>query len=196
MRGLRSLPPAYFEELYASTADPWGFETSPYEQAKYARTLAALDGRHYRHGFEIGCANGVLTKCLAAHCEALLAVDVSETALACAKLRCADQNWVHFARMSFPHATPTQPAPFDLIVLSEVAYYWDDLDLDLAATRVAGLLAAGGDLILVHWTGETDYPQSGDGAVQAMKVALPIEVEIMLAERHSEYRLDVWRRTS
>jgi hypothetical protein len=25
----------YFDELYAGDPDPWGFETSPYEQAKW-----------------------------------------------------------------------------------------------------------------------------------------------------------------
>ena len=33
---------AYFDALYAVDDDPWGFATSPYERAKYDRTLAAL----------------------------------------------------------------------------------------------------------------------------------------------------------
>ncbi|WP_236841861.1 class I SAM-dependent DNA methyltransferase [Bosea sp. PAMC 26642] len=182
--------------MFASAADPWGFETSPYEQAKYAHTLAVLGGRHYRQGFEIGCANGVLTERLAAHCDTLLAVDVSETALDRARIRCAEQKTIRFARMSFPLAVPAHPEVFDLIVLSEVAYYWDDADLVLAAQRIAGFLAPGGDLILVHWTGETDYPQSGDDAVEALKETLSIDVETLLAERKAEYRLDLWRRTA
>ena len=34
-------------ELYASDPDPWGFETSAYEQAKYAATIDALEGRRF-----------------------------------------------------------------------------------------------------------------------------------------------------
>ena len=36
------------------------------------------------------------------------------------------------------------------------------------AERVVGSLARGGDLVLVHWTGETDYPLSGDEASEQL----------------------------
>ena len=41
--------------------DPWEFETSEYEAAKYDATIAALEGRRYATGLEIGCSIGVLT---------------------------------------------------------------------------------------------------------------------------------------
>ena len=69
MRAARSLPPEYFERMFAGTPDPWEFETSPYEQAKYEHTLDALGERRFRRALEIGCANGVLTERLAGHCE-------------------------------------------------------------------------------------------------------------------------------
>lgn len=193
MRAGKSLPPEYFERMFAGTPDPWDFETSPYEQAKYAHSVATLSGRNYRHAFEIGCANGVLTRQLAEHCDDLLAVDVSETALASARGRCRDLPEVRFARMSFPGDVPTEGS-FDLIVLSEVAYYWDDADLERAAAKVLALLAPGGDLLLVHWVGETDYPQSGDEAVEGLHEVMASGVEILLYERRPEYRLDLWRR--
>jgi predicted TPR repeat methyltransferase len=192
-RARDSLPPRYFEEMFAGTPDPWEFETSPYEQAKYAHTIAALGDRRYRKALEIGCANGVLTQRLASLCEDLMAIDVSETALASADARCAALPAVHFARLAFPGQTP-HGAPFDLIVLSEVAYYWDEADLALAACRLLDLLAPGGDLILVHWTGETDYPQTGDGAVDALQRAMAGGVQAVLQERQAQYRLDLWRR--
>ena len=37
-----TLPPEYFDHVYQANRDPWNFETSPYERAKYAATLAAL----------------------------------------------------------------------------------------------------------------------------------------------------------
>lgn len=193
-RARDSLPPRYFEEMFAGTADPWDFETSPYEQAKYAHTIAALGDSRYRQALEIGCANGVLTQRLAGLCEDLLAIDVSETALARADARCAALPAVHFARLAFPGQTP-HGAPFDLIVLSEVAYYWNDADLALAAYRLLDLLAPGGNLILVHWTGETDYPQTGDGAVDALQRAMAGGVEAVLQDRQAQYRLDLWRRS-
>jgi predicted TPR repeat methyltransferase len=192
-RARNSLPPTYFEEMFAGDADPWGFETSSYEQAKYDHTLASLGGRHYRHALEIGCANGVLTQRLAVHCDDLLAIDVSETALASAGSRCATQHNVRFDRMSFPREIPGRSS-FDLIVLSEVAYYWDDADLALAARQLLDLLAPGSDLLLVHWTGETDYPQTGDAAVEGLQLATAVALDQILSERSAQYRLDLWRR--
>jgi SAM-dependent methyltransferase len=193
MRAGKTLPPGYFERMFAGTPDPWGFESSPYERAKYAHSIAALGGRHYGHAFEIGCANGVLTRQLAPHCDDLLAIDVSDTALASARGRCGDLPEVRFARMSFPGDVPTEGS-FDLIVLSEVAYYWDKADLERAARKLDVLLTLGGDLLLVHWTGETDYPQSGDDAVEGLHEVMKRGIEILLHERRPEYRLDLWRR--
>lgn len=193
MRAAKSLPPEYFERMFAGTPDPWDFETSPYEKAKYEHTLDALGERRFRRALEIGCANGVLTERLAGRCEELLAIDVSETALGAARARCAGYNHVQLTRLSFPGEAPIGTS-FDLIVLSEVAYYWDETDLSLAGRKLLDLLAPAGDLLLVHWTGETDYPQSGDDAVESLQGALGSWVETVLHERRTMYRLDLWRR--
>lgn len=190
-----SLGAAYFEDMFRNTTDPWDLETSAYEQAKYDRSIAALSERIYGLGFEVGCAKGVLTSRLAAQCHALLAVDVSETALEAARLRCAEWEHVSFGRMAFPQQAPAGAA-FDLIVLSEVVYYWDDGDIVRAGTWVAEHLAPGGDVLLVHWTGDTDYPQSGDAAVNKIRAALDDSIDTVRAERQSRYRLDLWRKTS
>lgn len=79
------------------------------------------------------------------------------------------------------------------LVLSEVAYYWDDADLARASGWIAANVTPGGDILLVHWTGETDYPQSGDAAVAKLWQALEQRIEVLRAERHPEYRLDLWR---
>ena len=192
MRPDRSLPPEYFEAMFQGDPDPWGLESRRYEADKFDRTIAALAGRRYAQGLEVGCAGGALTERLAPSCEALLALDVSATALERAAIRCSAQAQVRFDRMMFPRAVPGLVAA-DLIVLSEVAYYWDDADLERAGNWIGQHLARGGDLVLVHWTGETDYPQTGDGAVQALEAALADRVEVKLSRREPQYRLDLWR---
>lgn len=192
MRPDRSLRPDYFEAMFRGDPDPWGLESRTYEVQKFDRTVMALEGRRYSQGFEVGCAGGTLSRRLAPSCAALLAIDVSETALDRARLKCADQPQVRFEQMMFPQATPGLAA-FDLIVLSEVAYYWDGKDLDLAGRWIGHSLSSGGDLLLVHWTGDTDYPQTGDGAVTALGEALGDRVSIVLQHRQAEYRLDLWR---
>ncbi|MEO7057522.1 MAG: SAM-dependent methyltransferase, partial [Caldimonas sp.] len=125
-----SLPSSYFDSVYAASKDPWSFETSAYEAAKYADTVAALGERRFARGFEIGCSIGVLTRLLAARCERLLAVDVNESALEAARSRCADLPHVELRRMAVP--AEFAAGPLDLVVMSEVGYYWSPPDLERA----------------------------------------------------------------
>ncbi|TDW61544.1 nodulation protein S (NodS) [Novosphingobium sp. PhB55] len=192
-RHSRSLEADYFEQMFEGTDDPWDLETSPYEQAKFAETVRALGGRSYEQGLEIGCAKGVLTQLLAPHCKKLLAVDVSVKALKAAKLRLEPQPNVEFERMAFPGEAPENA--FELVVLSEVVYYWDDGDLALAATWIASHLEPGGDLLLVHWTGETDYPQTGDEAAEKLLSTLAGEGNVIGEADREKYRLDLWRKS-
>lgn len=187
-----SIDSDYFESMFRETSDPWDLETSAYEQDKFDDSIGALSGRHYANGFEVGCAKGVLTLKLAERCAALLAIDVSETALDAARRRAAHLDQVTFGRMAFPQTTPKDK--FDLIVLSEVAYYWDDGDLGRSADWLSSHLLLGGDLLLVHYTGETDYPQSGDEAVTKLSILLGEQAVVLMAHRRCRYRLDLWCR--
>jgi predicted TPR repeat methyltransferase len=187
----QSLPPIYFEDMFANNPDPWSFETSVYEAEKFEASIAALDGRAYDRALEVGCANGVLTQRLIPWCRRLLSVDVSVSALASARRRNLAADNVEFFEMVFPTQTPD--TQFDLIVMSEVVYYWSAADIAAAGAWIAGHLDRGGDLLLVHWIGSTDYPQTGDGAVQLLRAAMPA-MTLVRATRHEKYRLDLWRR--
>ncbi len=191
MRRERSIDSAYFEALYKDKGDPWSFETSPYEAAKYEATLAALPARRFESVLEVGCANGVLTARLGERCGSLLAVDVSETALAAARRRCADQPNIRIEHRRLPAEAPAET--FDLVLLSEVVYYWDSADIAAMGAYLRGAVRSGGHVLLVHWTGETDYPKSGDDAVAELHAALGDRVTVERDDRHEAYRLDLWR---
>jgi cyclopropane fatty-acyl-phospholipid synthase-like methyltransferase len=183
-----SIPARYFEDLYAGERDPWEFETSAYEQAKYDATLAALPRLRYRRGLEIGCSIGVLTARLAGRCASLLAIDVSEQALAAARVRCRGLANVQFEKISVPGEWPA--GSFDLIMLSEVIYYLDAGDVSRLAERVRASVEPGGHAFLVHWTGITDYPLSGDDAAELFMTALGRCARLVRQERTQAYRLD------
>jgi SAM-dependent methyltransferase len=191
MRRERSIDPDYFEALYRDKGDPWEFETSAYEAAKYRETLAALPGTRFESVLEVGCANGVLTAMLGPRCDALLAVDVSETALATARARCADQPHIRIEQRRLPAEAPD--GTFDLVLLSEVVYYWDSADIARLGDWLRGAVRSGGHVLLVHWIGETDYPKSGDDAVAELRAALEDRVTVERSDRHEAYRLDLWR---
>jgi SAM-dependent methyltransferase len=135
----------------------------------------------------------VLTSHLAERCDALLAVDVVPDVLERARARCADQPNVRFALMETPRELPE--ASFDLIVLSEVGYYWSVDDLAIARRELAKRLQPDGHLILVHWTPWVhDYPQTGDQVHDAFMEdageAGPLRH--LRHERHDTNRLDLF----
>ena len=188
-RASSSLQPGYFDALYSREPDPWQFETSAYEAAKYDATLDALPQERFVSGLEVGCSIGVLTARLASRCNELLALDVSEQALDQARNRCRDFPHVQFEKGQVPQDWPD--GRFDLIVLSEVLYYLDKDDLDRLATRACLSLVPGGTVLMVHWLGETDYPLSGDVAVEHFTRRLERRpVHSFRQAREPEYRLD------
>jgi len=190
MRPDHSLDARYFDDVFASTDDPWSLAFSGYEAAKFETSIAAIDDRRYSACLEIGCAHGVFTHRLAQLCDTVTAVDISQRAVDLARVRNAASSNVLVERLAFPADVPA--GRFDLIVLSEVVYYWSDDDIARAAEAIRHVADPGCRLLLVHWTGETDYPQTGDAAVTKLDAALG-SVIVKRADRHAEFRLDLWR---
>ncbi len=151
-----------FDALYTADDDPWKFRSSAYERDKYASTLAALARERYRHALEVGCSIGVFTAQLAPRCDRLLAIDGSAVALAGARQACAGVPNLAFEQRMVPGGFP--PGRYDLIVLSEVLYYLTVGDLDRVAEQCLDALDPGGEIVLCHWLGETDYPLTGEAA--------------------------------
>jgi SAM-dependent methyltransferase len=147
--------------MYAASPDPWEFASRWYEARKYAISLALLPREHYGHAFEPGCSIGVLTELLAPRCDQLLACDVAAAAVDSAARRTASLGNVRVGRMDILRDWP--PGKFDLIVLSEVLYYYAGEDLNRVLGRAAAALRPDGNLLAVHWRHPVaDYPRSGD----------------------------------
>jgi 2-polyprenyl-3-methyl-5-hydroxy-6-metoxy-1,4-benzoquinol methylase len=145
--------------LYRQSPDPWGHATRAYERAKFARTIAALDGRRFRQAVEIGCGIGVLTELLARRCEALLGIDCVASAVASARLRLAGQSHVRLgvgvAPDDLPHLSP------DLIVLSEVLYFMTRAEIIRLAAWCDAHAAPAARIVIVSWNGPTGEALSG-----------------------------------
>lgn len=191
-RSDRSLPTSYFDDLYAGNPDPWGFESKPYEREKYAATLAALPRPHYAAALEIGCSIGVLTEQLAKRCDRLVALDAAEAPLARARQRLAGQAHVEILHGRVPEEWPE--GHFDLILFSEVLYFFDEEDLKRVCTQVTRSLRPGGDVLLVHWLPETDFPLSGDEATERFIAGTADVLKPLVASRSEFYRMDTLRR--
>jgi SAM-dependent methyltransferase len=185
-----SLPAAYFDRMYAAAADPWAFEERWYERRKYALTVAVLPRARYRRAFEPGCSIGVLTAALAPRCEQLLSVDISPLAVQRARARLAGYAGVEVRQSALPE---WPIGTFDLIVLSEVAYYFDDGDLTTVIDAAVTSLEPGGDLVAVHWRHPVaEYPQSGDAVHRAIRAHPGLATVSRLEEL--DFLLEVFRR--
>ena len=79
---------------------------------------------------------------------------------------------------------------FDLIVLSEVLYYFAKPDLELVTQACGKAISQDGEIVLCHWLGETDYPLTGIEASELfardIKSALPVRSVL----HDSVYRLE------
>lgn len=155
----RSFARSGFERFYAVTDDPWGFE-SEREHEKYMVLLDACGDGPFGRAFEVGCSIGVFTEMLAPRCEQLLAVDISDIAVSRARTRTASLGQVRCERRTLPDEMPE--GLFDLVVASDVLYYWPPEVLTRAASMFDAHLAPGGRLVFLHWRGDLGCEQSGD----------------------------------
>jgi LmbE family N-acetylglucosaminyl deacetylase/SAM-dependent methyltransferase len=151
----------YFDSLYSQNRDPWRLGSRWYEERKRALTVASLPRARYSRGLEIGCSVGELTAVVAERCDSLVALDISAAAVTAAAERVAELRNVDVRRAD---ATVDFPAgSFDLIVLSEVAYYWDRATVTHMLHEMRKHLAPGGTIIACHWRHPVDdYPLGGD----------------------------------
>ncbi len=184
----RTVAAQYFVRLYQEKADPWGFETSPYEQAKYAATLEALPRGRYASVLEIGCSIGVFTALLAGRCDRLLGIDVADCALECARRRCSPYKHVRFEQRTMPHDYPG--GSFDLTTLCEVGYYFNRNDLLLLRNSIIRHCAAGAHIVLVHWTPHVEGHASSADEVHAI-FRDGEEVAVVYEAFQPTYRIDV-----
>ncbi|PSK87488.1 nodulation protein S (NodS) [Murinocardiopsis flavida] len=179
---------AYFDAMYAASADPWGFTTRWYEHRKRDLTTASLPRERYGRAFEPGCSIGALTRALAGRCDSLLAWEGVPTVAAQAERDLADLAHVRVEQARIPRQWPE--GDFDLIVLSELLYYFDDADLAAVLAKSVASLRAAGTLIAVHWQHPVGGHARSGASVHAALDACP---GLARTVRHSEadFLLDV-----
>ena len=180
-----------FEQFYRADRDPWDFTTSPYEQRKYDLTVASLPRRRqYQRCFEPGCSIGALTARLAMVATEVVALEASPTAAATAVTRLGA-----FPNVSVHHGSILEHWPdgeFDLIVFSEIGYYWDRPELTTIVERARGCLQPEGHLVGVHWLGNSDDHLLNGSEVHEIIAGRLGSSIVQHAE--PEFLLDVWEK--
>lgn len=156
----------FFEKLWQQ-GDHWEFDSSEFEQQRYARLLALLGGRRYARVLELGCGSGSLTRKLSHVAEHIVALDISPTAIARAQTLPSGPATVEFRQANVMDYNPVPEGPWDLIVLSDTICYlgWLYAFFDVGwmlsqlfeATKVGGhclfanAMGEFGDMLLLPW---------------------------------------------
>jgi SAM-dependent methyltransferase len=182
----------FFEEKYRASRDPWNFSSSSYELNRYDEIMRLLDDRIFNHAFEPGCSIGVLTERLAGSCRQLLAMDISPTAVAMARQRCQEYSNVSIVEGALPDDLPRNT--FDLIIFSEIGYYFEQGVLTGLRDSLVKCLANQGLLVGLHWLGtSTDHLLTGDEVHDVLRSTNSLRMTA--SRRYDGFLLESWERT-
>jgi len=182
--------------MYRATKDPWSFASSEYEQKRYATILNFVPVGVFRRVFEPGCSIGELTAQLAQRCGSVTAIDIADAAIETARERCRQFENVALHQGSLLDHIPT--GSFDLVIFSEIGYYFSKSQLIDIASTLAARIDHPGQLLAVHWTGVSpDHLLGGENVHNIMREHLPMEH--VHGESHTGtgsdgFVLDIWRQ--
>ena len=198
---LRQKAEMFFENIW-QRGDPWEFETSAFEQAKYARQLALLGKRRYRRTLELGCGAGAFTRMLANHADQVVALDISSTAIARANTLNPPGARTEFRVANIMDYDVDAEGPWDLIVISDTICYlgwlYSFFEIGWFASQIFSATRNGGQLLLANTLGEID---NNDDILfqpwlirtyQALFINLGYQIqaeEIFCGTKHSEIKV-------
>lgn len=184
---------AGFEAKFRATGDPWNYRTSAFEAAKRRVLLRACGAGRLGRGLELACAIGETSRALAARCLTLTATDGARTALETARRLTPPSRRIDYRHGVLPHGVPR--GPFDLIVVSEIAYYLSPHDLDALAGRLIRALAPGGRIVVLHHVVPFDDTAQAPALAQARLCRrLAATMPQVLDRHHGRYRVAAFCR--
>lgn len=182
----------HFEALYSASDDPWHVHDAWYERRKRAILLASLARPHYGNAFEPGCGNGALSAELAPRCERLLASDGAAAALDAARRNLPPHlaGTVRFEQRRLPDDWPDGET-FDLIVISELAYYFPLPEAVALLASAASSLAPDGELVMCHYLRDFDDRACGTETLHRSAGELP-GLRRGMVHHDQDFLLETW----
>jgi SAM-dependent methyltransferase len=135
-----------FSERYArGGGDAWGYRDSPEHRRRAEWILAALPRERFGRALEVGCAQGFLSKFLAARVDHLIACDISSEAILQAR---RDLPHVEFHVADIRQGFPADQ--LDLCLFSDVLYYLSPRENNATLDEAARRVTSGGFLMIVN----------------------------------------------
>jgi cyclopropane fatty-acyl-phospholipid synthase-like methyltransferase len=147
-----------FDALYEADPDPFHVRSSFYEQRKLGLALDCLTKPTYAAAWDPACGIGEMAARLAPRAERVLASDASPQAVHLTRRRCSACSNVEVRQLKQPQPPPDVTDPFDLIVVSEFAFYLTDQSRQDTLEVLHAAAADRAELLAVHWR---HHPQEG-----------------------------------
>lgn len=189
----------YFNWRYRKS-DPYNVSISEYETEKTERSIRSLKFQpKFGSILEIGCGEGNMTTLLAAIAEKVVATDISDLAVKRTAVRTSAFSNVEARRMDL--LADEAPGEFDLVVASEVLYYFEQAQLPAVMERVTSCVKKGGSVGLIHAraladdTAGVELKKFGARTIHEMFIGDP-RYSVILDDMQPKYRITVLRRTN
>lgn len=147
---------AHYEGVWQQE-DPWDFEDSAFDDARYEKQMTLLAGRRYGRVLEIGCGSGRFTRLLAQVAGHVVAIDIAPSAIARAQTAIADNKNVEFCAANIMEYELSADGPWNLIVMSETIYclgwLYPFFDVGWLVSELFAATKPGGRFLLVNTLG-------------------------------------------
>lgn len=172
--------------LRDNVTDPWRLDASEYEKRRLALTLACLGRPRYQSVLEIGCSTGQLSEQLRTRADRVIGMDASDMALKVARARNGAVDWLLGAA---PADIPV--ADFDLIVLSEIAYFLTGPELLATLRAIRRQLRPRGEILIANWSAATDNIPLDGPAVHDQAAAV-LDLPLRARYQDADLVIQVW----
>jgi 2-polyprenyl-3-methyl-5-hydroxy-6-metoxy-1,4-benzoquinol methylase len=140
---------ADFESVYSrSRRDAWHYTENPFEKTRFDLVVEALAGMVVGKALEVGCAEGHLTRRLAGLAHQLTACDIVDAALERARDHCRELPNVQFLKIDVRTHWPDEV--FDLVIYSDVLYYFSKPEIKRVIHDSAEHVGDGGHLLFAN----------------------------------------------
>ena len=138
-----------FARVYSrAERDAWGYDVGAFAKRRFELIIAAIPSVPIEKALEAGCAEGHLTRHLAKRVGHLVACDICEEAVARARRNCEGIRNVELIVADIRSDPPE--GPFNLLVYSDVLYYFSKREVRHVIRLSAGLVVPGGHLVFAN----------------------------------------------
>ncbi len=159
----RGCTAADFAPVYSrAERDAWGYEQRAFESKRFDLIMEVMSTVRPKRVLEVGCAEGHLTQRLGSRAEELVACDIVEEALRRARENCRGLDNARFLHLDVRRTWP--PGGFDLLVYSDVLYYFTKREVKRVIRESACRVHPGGYFLFANewhdhyrWQTHPDY---------------------------------------